>query len=157
MEKVDYAATVEIPLDVMWDFLKDFDNWAPMIRGYEDHEKIDEKRSVWMIRGEFGPFSRLAKFDNVITEWIEKELVAFELTGVNEPITGYGRVELKPIDADNSSQILAELGFNAGGALGPLINRLVKPWVTTVAEELVEKIIAAVNPRDFESSYWPQQ
>jgi len=157
MEKVEYMTTVDIPLDVMWDFLKNFDNWAPMIKGYENHEKIDEKKSVWMIRGKFGAFSRLTKFDNNITEWIERERVAFELTGVNEPVTGYGSVDLKPGEAFNSSQISAELGFDAGGALGPLINRLVKPWVSTVAEELVEKLVAAINPQDFQSVHWQQQ
>lgn len=153
MEKVDYTTTVDIPLDVMWDFIKDFSNWAPMVKGYQTHEMVDDKKSVWTIRGEFGPFSRLTKFDNVITEWVEKDRVAFELKGLNEPVTGYGVVQLKAGD-DGSSTIFSEVGFNAGGALGPLINRLVRPWVRTVAEELVEKLVAAVNPEDFKSPYW---
>jgi len=155
MEKVDYNTTVDIPLDVMWDFIKDFGNWAPMVKGYQTHDMVDEKKSIWTIRGEFGPFSRLTKFDNIITEWVEKDRVAFELKGLNEPVAGYGMVQLAPANAGSGSTISAEVGFNAGGALGPLINRLVRPWVRTVAEELVEKLIAAVNPQDFKSSYWP--
>ena len=156
METVEYTTTVDIPLDVMWDFIKDYENWAPMVKGYESHEKIDEKKSVWMIRGEFGAFSRLTKFNNNITEWIDKQRVAFELSGVNEPVTGYGRVDLKPVNGGNSSEISAEMGFNAGGTLGPLINRLIKPWVKTVAEDLVEKLVAAINPQEFESNHWAQ-
>ena len=157
MESVNYTTTVDIPLDVMWEFIKEFDNWAPMIKGYESHEKIDEKKSVWMIRGEFGSFSRLTKFNNTITEWVEKEQVAFEMTGVNEPVTGGGRVALKPVKGGNSTQITAEVGFHAGGVMGPLINRMIKPLVLTVSEQLVENIIAAIDPAACKSDKQPAQ
>lgn len=151
MERVDYAVTVDIPLDVIWNFIEDFDNWAPMIKGYESHEKIDEKNSIWMIRGEFGSFSRLTKFNNKITEWVEKERVAFEMTGVNEPVNGGGSVVLTPENDGSSVRISAAVGFQAGGMMGPLINRMIKPMMLTVSEELVEKIIAAIDPEEFKS------
>lgn len=118
MEKVDYTTHVEIPLDVISDFIKDFSNWAPMVKGYQSHEMVDDKEAIWTIRGEFGPFSRLTKFHTSITEWVEKEQVAFELKGLNEPVTGYDVVQLAVRAAGNSSKIFAEVGFNAGGALG---------------------------------------
>ena len=149
MEKVDYNTTVEIPLDVMWDFVKDYSNWAPLVKGYQSHEEIDDKESIWDVRGEFGPFSRVTKFHNTITEWNEGQGVAFELKGINEPLTGYGNVRLEPGgDSGNSTRIFSELGFEAGGALGPLINRLIKPLVKGMAEDLVEKIIAALIPNE---------
>ncbi len=156
MQPVKYDKTVEIPLAVMWDFVKDFDNWAPMLKGYQTHETIDDKESIWTVRGEFGPFSRVTKFHITITEWVEPKRVAFELRGMNEPVTGYGFVDLiEPGDGKVQTTISSEMGFLAGGALGPLINRLVQPWVSTVAEELVEKLVAAVNPTDFKSEFWP--
>ena len=150
MEKINYTVTVEIPLNVMWEFICDFDNWAPMIKGYESHEKIDEKQSIWMIRGEFGAFSRLTKFKNNITEWVEKERVSFEMTGVNEPVTGGGSVVLKPMEDGKKTQITAEMGFHAGGMLGSLINRMIRPLVLTVSEELVKNIIKAIDPEKYE-------
>jgi carbon monoxide dehydrogenase subunit G len=157
METVNYTTTVEIPLEVMWDFIKDFDNWAPMIKGYESHEKIDAKKSVWMIRGEFGSFSRLTKFNNTITKWVEKEQVAFEMTGVNEPVAGGGSVALQPVNGGSGTQITADVGFHAGGALGPLINRMIKPLVLTVSEKLVENIIAAIDPETCKSAKRQEQ
>lgn len=144
MEKVDYNTTVDIPLDVMWDFVKEINNWAPLVKGYQSHEEIDDKESIWVVRGEFGPFSRVTKFHNTITEWNEGQGVAFELKGMNEPLTGYGKVQLESDDGGNSTRIFSELGFEAGGALGPLINRLIKPLVQGMAEDLVKKIIAAL-------------
>lgn len=148
MEKVDYNTTVEIPLDVMWNFVKEYGNWAPLVKGYQSHEEIDDKESIWVVRGEFGPFSRVTKFHNTITEWNERQGVAFELKGVNEPLTGYGKVRLESEDNGNSTRIFSELGFEAGGALGPLINRLIKPLVQGMAEDLVKKIIAALIPNE---------
>jgi carbon monoxide dehydrogenase subunit G len=155
MQSVEYAKTVEIPLEVMWDFIKDFDNWAPMLKGYKNHKIISDKESIWEIRGEFGSFSRLTKFHTTITEWVQPSRVAFELKGLNEPVTGYGFVNLSPSNNGKAvTTISAEAGFTAGGVMGPLINRMVKPWLSTIAEELVEKVVAAVNPTDFKSHYW---
>lgn len=148
MEKVDYNTTVGIPLDVMWDFVKEYSNWAPLVKGYQSHEEIDDKESIWIVRGDFGPFSRVTKFHNTITEWNEGQGVAFELKGVNEPLTGYGKVQLESVDGGNSTRIFSELGFEAGGALGPLINRLIKPLVQGMAEDLVKNIIAALIPNE---------
>ena len=148
MEKVEYNTNVEIPLDVMWDFVKEYANWAPLIQGYQSHEEINDKESIWTVRGDFGPFSRVTKFHNIITEWNEGQGVAFELKGMNEPLTGYGKVRLESEDSGNSTRIFSELGFEAGGALGPLINRLIKPLVQRMAEDLVEKIIAALIPNE---------
>jgi carbon monoxide dehydrogenase subunit G len=156
MQSVEYAKTVEIPLEVMWDFIKEFDNWAPMLKGYKNHKIINDKESIWEIRGEFGSFSRLTKFHTTITEWVQPSRVAFELKGVNEPVTGYGFVNLRPYNNGKAgTTISAEAGFTAGGVMGPLINRMVKPWLSTIAEELVEKVVVAVNPDDFKSEYWP--
>ena len=155
MQTVDYTKTVEIPLAVMWDFIKEFSNWAPMVKGYQSHEVANDRESVWVMKGEFASFSRITKFNTTITEWVEKEKVAFEMKGVNEPVTGYGIVQLNPANGDGS-EIAAELGFNAGGLMGPLLNRMIKPWVKTVAEELVEKLVAAITPEKFESEFWPK-
>ena len=56
------------------------------------------------------------KWENVdfdtdtITEWNEGQGVAFELKGMNEPLTGYGKVQLESEDSGNSTRIFSELG-----------------------------------------------
>ncbi|MFB3813522.1 MAG: CoxG family protein [Terriglobales bacterium] len=154
MQKVDYTTSVEIPLEVMWDFIKDFSNWAPMLKGYQSHELINDKESIWIIKGEFGSFSRVSKFHTTITEWVQREKVAFELKGLNEPVKGFGFVQLSPENAGSKTNISAQLGVAVSGALGPLIDRMVKPWVRTIAEELVTKLVAAV-PRTAVAEHAP--
>jgi carbon monoxide dehydrogenase subunit G len=145
MPQVEYSTTVDIPRDVLWNFVKDFKNWAPLLKGYKSHEMVNEKESIWIIKGQFGAFSRTTKFHTTITEWVEGERVAFKLKGLNEPVTGYGWVNLASDDSNKNTTISSEVGAEAGGVLGPLVNRLVKPWLTDVAEELVTKLVAAVK------------
>ena len=143
MQSFEYTTIIDTSPDYMWNFIKDFNNWGPMIRGYQHHEIINDRESIWTIKGEFGHFSRMTKLHTTITEWIERDRVAFELTGLNEPVTGYGVVRLS--SEDGGTRIVAEVGGQAGGAMGPIINRMIRPWMETIAEDLVVNLAEAVT------------
>ena len=117
-----------------------------MVKGYQDHEVINDRESVWRMKAQFGSFSRTSKFHTTITEWVPNERVAFEMKGINEPVTGSGVVKLSHGAGADNTALWAEVGFHADGALGPLIDRMVKPLVRSIAEELVKKLVAAVRP-----------
>ena len=94
MPQVNYTATIDIARPDVWEFVKDMNNWAPFAQGYQEHEVINERESVWTVKGEVGPISRLTQFHVKITEGIEGEGVEFTLDGLNEPITGGGSIRL---------------------------------------------------------------
>ena len=146
MPRVEYEKTAEIPLDVMWDFIKDFDNWAHLLNGYQNHENLNERESIWEVKGTIGKYRRQTKLHATITEWVQRQKVAFTVDGVNEVVSGFGNVALStPNGGSQPTMLVATLGIEAGGAFGPVINRILAPWIKTVAEELVEKIIEAVD------------
>ena len=148
MQQVEYARTAAIPLDVMWDFIKDFDNWAHMLNGYQNHRRINDRESIWEVKGTIGKYQRRTKFHATITEWVRRQKVAFTVDGVNEVVNGFGIVKLIPPHGESRLTTLsATLGIEAGGAFGPVINRILTPWVKTVAEELVEKDHRRRQPR----------
>lgn len=90
MPDVEHSADVSAPLPVIWDFVRDMDNWAPFLTGYQRHEKIDEDRSIWFVKGELGGLTRVAEFRVQVTEWAGPERVRFEMTGLQEPVNGSG-------------------------------------------------------------------
>jgi hypothetical protein len=113
---------------------------------FDPYHTLNERESIWEIKGTIGKYRRQTKLRATITEWVKRQKVAFKVDGVNEVVTGIGSVELTPGNNGIQSTILsASIGIEAGGALGPVLNRILLPWVRTVAEELVEKIIEAVN------------
>lgn len=146
MQQIEYVKITEIPLEKMWDFIKDFDNWAHLLNGYQGHQTLNDRESIWEVKGTIGRYQRRTKFHATITEWVQQQKVVFKVDGVNEAVNGFGSVVLSTPNGGNQPTMLsATLGIEARGAFGPVINRILTPWVKIVAEELVEKIIAAVD------------
>jgi carbon monoxide dehydrogenase subunit G len=142
--KVDYTAAIEVPRATVWDFVKDINNWAPFAKGYQEHEVVNDRESMWTVKGDIGPLSRITKFHVTITEWLEGEGVAFTLRGLNEPITGEGAIKL--VDSASGTEIQGEALLEFGGSIGPIVNQLFVPWARAGADELVTKIAVALQP-----------
>jgi carbon monoxide dehydrogenase subunit G len=145
MPEITYTTTMAAPPASVWDFVRDMNNWAPLTRGYQAHEVIDERVSIWTVKGDLGPISRVTKFRVNITEWIEGEKVAFTVTGLNEPINGQGAISISNGDETGSTAIQGNATIEMGGTLGPVVNHLIVPFVEEGADELVTKIVIAVT------------
>ena len=90
MPEVEYTTTMALSRELVWDFVKDMNNWAPMLTGYQTHEILDETDSLWTLKGDVGILSRVVKLRAHVTEWIDQERVSFTLTGLNEKVDGGG-------------------------------------------------------------------
>lgn len=90
MPEVQCSRAVIAELARSWDFVKEMDNWAVLLPGYQRHEKLDEVHSKWTVRGEVGVLARSVDLEVTIDEWVEQEKVAFSLKGLTEIVTGDG-------------------------------------------------------------------
>jgi carbon monoxide dehydrogenase subunit G len=100
MPEVEYATTMSLPRPLIWEFVKDMNNWAPFLTGYQRHEILDQTDSVWTLKGDVGILSRVVKLRAHITEWVDQERVAFTLTGLNEKVDGGGVLLMDDVNAD---------------------------------------------------------
>jgi carbon monoxide dehydrogenase subunit G len=98
--EVEYATTVALPREAVWDFVKDMNNWAPYLTGYQTHEILSDTDSIWTLKGDVGVLARVVKLKAHVTEWSGPARVSFTLTGMNEQVDGDGTLEM---DADDSS------------------------------------------------------
>ena len=48
MRKVNYSTTINLPIEEVWGFVQDMNNWAPMVKGYRAHEILNEKESSFI-------------------------------------------------------------------------------------------------------------
>ncbi len=103
MAEAEYSTTAKLPVERVWDFVKEMDNWAGFLTGYQAHEKQSETESVWTLKGDVGVLARVVKFRVNITEWAGPERVTFELEGLNEPMKGGGSFEMAPGEAEGAS------------------------------------------------------
>ena len=145
MPEISYEATMEASRPVVWDFVRDINNWAPLTRGYQTHEILNERESVWTVKGDLGPISRITKFHVTITEWVDGERVAFTVKGLNEPISGQGSISIADGARTSSTTIEGNATIEMGGTLGPVVNQLIVPFVAEGADELVTRIVIAVT------------
>jgi carbon monoxide dehydrogenase subunit G len=90
MPEVEYTTVVNLPPETVWDFVKDMNNWAPFLTGYQKHEILSETDSIWTLKGDVGVLARIVELKAHITEWNGPERVAFTLTGINELVDGGG-------------------------------------------------------------------
>ncbi len=104
MAETEYSTTASVPVDTIWDFVKEMDNWARFLTGYQTHEKTSDTDSVWIIKGDVGVLARTIKFRVHVTEWNGPERVSFDLEGVNEPLKGQGMLSMEPYDEEAASQ-----------------------------------------------------
>lgn len=125
MPKVEHTCAVVAPLDAVWDFIKDMDNWAPYLTGYQKHETLSETDSVWTLKGEVGAMTRRVQLRVHITEWNEMEKVEFSLTGINESVTGSGTFQAVPGGTPLPAVAPKEPpARRPPGAMGKLVSRL---------------------------------
>lgn len=139
---------VEIPvtLDDVWRYVANVDRWAPRFPGYQKHQQVSEKESLWWITGDVGILSRELQLRVRITEWQEPTGVSFALEGVEEPVTGHGEFSTDVV-GDGVSRLRLALTLEAGGTMAPVINVLLKQqlpkildgFLTAVADDLQGK------------------
>jgi carbon monoxide dehydrogenase subunit G len=95
LPEVEYSTTAKLPVEVVWDFVREMDHWATFVAGYQSHEKQSETDSTWVLKGDVGPLARTVKFKVHIDQWSPPSKVVFSLTGVNEPMQGTGTFVLE--------------------------------------------------------------
>ncbi|GEK31897.1 hypothetical protein KZO01_22060 [Kurthia zopfii] len=75
-----------------------------------------------------------------ISEWNEPESVIFALKGMSDNFKGGGHFKAHTID-DNNTTMEGHLDITAGGAMGPMVNTILKNFVPKTAEELTANIV----------------
>lgn len=139
MPEGKHSIDINVPIERVWEFVSSINNWAPLVPGYITHEIINENESTWEFKGDLGFMKKTVKLKVDITEWREPNLVTFNLTGTSDNFKGDGYFEAEKID-DISTKMTGSLNITAGGAMGPMINSILKSFVPKTAEELTTAV-----------------
>jgi carbon monoxide dehydrogenase subunit G len=99
LAEAEYTTTAKLPVDLIWSFVEEMDNWARFVTGYQSHEKRSDTESIWTLKGDVGVLARKLVFQVEITEWSPGKRAAFRLNGLNEAMNGDGVFTLEPATA----------------------------------------------------------
>ncbi|WHY85828.1 SRPBCC family protein [Neobacillus novalis] len=130
-----HQVEVGLPINKVWDFVKDMDNWAPLIPGYIQHRKFSNRQSTWEFYSNIGFIKKKISLMVTIKEWIEPTRVTFHLKGLNEELSGGGYFLAEAIDK-NKTGITGFIEITAGGAMGPFVNTVLKSNLPKVTKEM---------------------
>ncbi|WHZ04611.1 SRPBCC family protein [Neobacillus sp. YX16] len=128
-----------IPITVIWDFIRDANNWAPLVPGYIQHEQMNDNIITWDFKSDLGIMKKKVSLVIDIKEWNEPNRVSFELRRTNEKYIGEGYFEAQALNK-NKTRLTAFLEINASGALGSLANSLFKNAIPISTDEVASAI-----------------
>ncbi|MBB6445223.1 CoxG family protein [Bacillus benzoevorans] len=139
MSSHQHEMTVNASLENVWKFVRSIDNWAPLVPGYLEHEMLNETESTWKFKSDLGIVKKKIHLKVNITQWIELDKVSFNLTGINEKISGQGY--FKAIKLTNKqTKMIGFLDITAGGTLAKVVNPLLKTSIPEFTEELTSAV-----------------
>ncbi len=136
-----HSVTVPLNINAIWDFVKDMNNWAPLVPGYIDHEIINENESTWAFKGDLGFMKKTVKLKVDVKEWNEPSGVIFDLTGMSDNFKGGGYFKAEAVN-DTETIMIGNLDITAGGMMGPMINQILMKFVPQTAQDLTDAIVA---------------
>lgn len=134
-----HQVEVQLPINKVWEFVKDMDNWAPLVPGYIDHQKLNDRQSTWEFKSDVGIMKKKVSLFIDIKEWVEPVKVTFQLKGINEKFSGNGYFEAEAIGT-NRTKMIGFLDINAEGAMGSIVNNVLKTTIPKTAEEMANAI-----------------
>lgn len=144
MPKGIHRKDVNIPIDNVWNFVSDMNNWAPLVPGYIEHKILNKKQSTWKFKGDTGIVQKTIKMRIDITKWQEPTKVTFDLKGLSDNFKGDGYFEAEALSG-TSTKITGCLNISGKGMMGPMMNTVLKSLVPKTAKELTEAVAEKIQ------------
>lgn len=134
-----HQVTLNLPIDHVWNFVSNMDNWAPLVPGYTEHVMVNEFESIWKIHGDLSVIERTVSLRVTITEWIEPTNVHFQISGLNGACTGEGYFQAKPL-TDYETEMTGYLNMKIKGMMGTVVNPVLKTVLPKAGREFTEAV-----------------
>jgi len=134
---------LDIPINHAWGFVKDMNNWAPLVPGYTGHTQLSDRQSTWTFTGDAGIVQKTIHLSVEIKEWKEPTKVTFTLKGINENFSGNGYFQADTL-SDTSIKMTGYLQLSAKGITGPMINPILKTLIPKTIKRFTETVAASM-------------
>ena len=130
-ENVEETVTINRPARELYDFWRDFTNFPQFMDNIRSVEKLDERRSHWVIEA---PAGTSVEFDSIITEDEPGRLIAWE-SEEGASVPNRGRVQF--IDAPGGrTTVRTSISYDPpAGAAGKMVAKLFQRDPATQARE----------------------
>lgn len=136
-----HQVKLNLPVEHVWNFVKNMDNWAPLVPGYTEHVMKNDQESVWRIHGDLGVVEKTVSLKVTITEWIEPTNVRFQVSGLNGNCTGEGYFKASSL-SENETEMTGYLNMKIKGMMGTVVNPILKTLLPKAGRQFTETVAA---------------
>lgn len=147
MAKGHHEIELDLPIHSIWNYISDINNWAPLVPGYQEHQIINERESIWKIHGDIGKFEKTVQLRVLITEWTPPSVIHFELSNFNQTCVGNGYFKAASLTTKRTKMI-GYLNVKIKGKLKPVINPILTTIVPKVGKNFTEKVANKLVERE---------
>lgn len=139
MTGTDYQMTLALPLQDVWSFLNDFNNWANCVDGYIHHREITPLQSIWTLKGEFGLIEKTIQLhvNRIKTATPYHMLVNF--SSFQNKLSGEACLYAKDF-RKNETKIEATIELKIRGLPGAFVRPIIKNVLPKMLHQLGKRI-----------------
>ncbi|MGH2365472.1 MAG: CoxG family protein [Chloroflexota bacterium] len=135
--------TVGVPIDEAWEFVSSMERVGRCVPGCLQARELDARHSVWQVRAELGPFSRVLDMQAESVEFDPPTHGAFIARG--RELTTRGSIDLAPL-ADGSTQVIYTITAEAQGLGRSLMNSAIGLVIQEQALQFALNVRGALQP-----------
>lgn len=139
MPSGNHSVELNIPIEMIWEFVSDINKWAPLVPGYVNHQVHNKTQSTWELKGDIGKLQKKVNLHIDITEWEKPSKVTFNIKGIDETFSGNGYFKANELSG-KTTKVTGYMNVTAGGMLGPMVNPVLKSIVPRKIADLTNQI-----------------
>ncbi len=125
MIKITKCIRIQAPVNEIFSFWKNFENFSSFIHSVESVHKLDDDRSRWVVRA---PFGMSVKFESEITETKENELIRWRsVHGVTKGIKSDGEIRFHQVDEGQATDVHVKFNYELPIKIAEKITERFKP------------------------------
>jgi uncharacterized membrane protein len=129
---VTESVVVNRPARELYDFWRDFTNLSQFMENIKSVEKLDEKRSHWVIKA---PAGTSVEFDSFVTEDVPGRLIAWR-SEEGATVPNRGRVEFIETASGTGTNVRATISYDPpAGVAGQMVAKLFQREPSVQARE----------------------
>jgi carbon monoxide dehydrogenase subunit G len=137
---------VMIPIEEIWNFISDMNNWAPLVPGYKTHTMINNEQSIWVCKGDIGAIQKTVQLTIFITEWRQPEKVAFTLSNTSKQLVGQGYFQAEKL-CNKQTKIIGSLTITVKGLSGKIINSALRAILPKIIANFTDTVIKQIQEK----------
>jgi len=147
MIEAEQTVLVDIPINGVWDYVRDIRRWASLMPGMRECTVIDANQSRWTLKVGVGGLVRTVNVLVHIDHWDGPERVSFSYKLEGDPVEGGGSYAASRKGA-RETEVTLSVQVRGSGPLAPMWEAMGRPLLPKLAKGFAGQLKAEIENQD---------